>query len=71
MDILMIIGIVVMIFLYGYIVYKNDGDGPTHWTFGGWPGVFLEDWERRVREKAQEEYNKQYNYLPPNDEETK
>ena len=71
MDILMIIGIVVMIFLYGYIVYKNDGDGPTHWTFGGWPGVFLEDWERRVREKAQEEYNKQYNYLPSNDEETK
>ena len=71
MDILMIIGIVVMIFLYGYIVYKNDGDGPTHWTFGGWPGVFLEDWERRVGEKAQEEYNKQYNYLPSNDEETK
>ncbi len=71
MDILMIIGIIVMIFLYGYIVYKNDGDGPTHWTFGGWPGVFLEDWERRVREKAQEEYNKQYNYLPSNDEETK
>tara|TARA_B100000287_G_C20363295_1_gene674729 strand:+ start:167 stop:370 length:204 start_codon:yes stop_codon:yes gene_type:complete len=67
----MIIGIIVMIFLYGYIVYKNDGDGPTHWTFGGWPGVFLEDWERRVREKAQEEYNKQYNYLPSNDEETK
>ena len=56
--------IIGLIFFYGYLVYKNDGDGPRHWTFGGWPGVFLEEWERKVKERAQEEYNKQYNYLP-------
>ena len=64
MDILMILIIIALIFFYGYLVYKNDGDGPTHWTVGGWPGVFLEEWERKVKERAQEEYNKQYNYLP-------
>ena len=54
---------IVLILLYGYICVKSD-------TFvsGGWPIVFLENWERRIKEKSQEEYDKQYNYLPEDDE---